>query len=456
MSKQSKGLWMLIVAVMIVLSACGGNGGSSGGEGGTAGNSGTGTSGTPSEAGEGKQQDPVTIRFAWWGSDPRHQATLEAINKYKELNPHVSIEAEYMGFDGYSKKLATQFAGASAPDLFQYVNAFNDQLGDFLLDLKTTAIDTSTFPEAALRDFATYEDKLIFIPTGQIAAGSIYNEAFFDRFNLPKDTVWTWENLLELGAKVHEQDSKSYLLTADIDVIEKLILVPYITQLTGKTWISDEYTPNFTEQELAGAYQYLMQLYSSGALEPFGDSTAFVGKMEQNPKWVKGEIGMLFDYVGAYDKYAQSVTEGAIAIGPYPEHPDAKQSSNPLSAGLGFAINAQSEVKEEAAKLLNWLVNDPEAAVILNTQRGIPASGSALEALSASGKLQPQIKSAVEYAATRKSLPLTVLSDNANVRAVHEDTIQKVIFNKLTPQQGASEAFAAIQEKLEELKAAAQ
>lgn len=451
-SKRLQGVLVLLLAIAFMLTACSGNNGNKNN---SAGNSGSTNTGTAAPAGE-KASDPVTIRFAWWGSDPRHQATLEAIKKYEELNPNVKIESEYMGFDGYSKKLATQFAGNSAPDIFQYVNSFNDQLGDFLLDLKTTALDTSTFPEAALRDFATYKDKLIFIPTGQNAFGSIYNEAFFDKYGIPKDTVWTWENLIEVGKKVHEQDSKAYLLSADIDTIEKVILIPYITQRTGKIWINDDFTPNFTEQELEGAYNYLMQLYDNGVLEPFGDSTAFVGKMDQNPKWVKGEIGMLFDYAGTYDKYAQSVTDGKLSIGPFPEHPDAKQSSNPLSAGLGFAINANTKVKEETAKLLNWLVNDPEAAVILNTQRGIPASSVAMKALSESGKLEPEIKKAIEYAGTRKSLPLTVLSDNANLRVVHEDTIQKIIYKKISTKEGAIEALKSIKEKLEELKEAVQ
>ncbi|MBN2983017.1 MULTISPECIES: ABC transporter substrate-binding protein [Cohnella] len=438
-----------LLALMLMLAACGGQsgGGANGGD--------TVPAGEGGASAEGGKADPVTIRFSWWGSGPRHEATLAAIEKYMELNPYVKVEAEYMGFDGYSKKLATQFAGDSAPDLFQYVNSFNDQLGDYLMDLKQAEIDTSTFPESALRDFATYEDKLIFIPTGQDTFGAIYNEAFFEKHGIPQDKSWTWDSLIEIGKKVHETDPDDYLLTADIDVIEREIIIPYVTQRTGKIWINDDFTPNFTEQDLEGAYSYLLQLYENGVMEPFGNSTAFVGKMEQNPKWVNGEIGMLFDYAGAFGKYEQSVSGASISIGPFPEHPDAKQSANPITAGTGFAINDSSKVKEETAKLLDWLVNDPEAAVILNTQRGIPASGKALEALGASGQLKPEIKAAVEYAGTRTALPITVLSDNASIRVAHEDAIQKVIYKKLTPQQGAAEAMANIKEKLEELKAEA-
>ena len=47
-----------------------------------------------------RQDAGTTIRFSWWGGDVRHQATLAAIDRFEQLNPDVTIEAEYQGFDG--------------------------------------------------------------------------------------------------------------------------------------------------------------------------------------------------------------------------------------------------------------------------------------------------------------------------------------------------------------------
>ena len=43
-------------------------------------------------------QEQVTLRFSWWGGDSRHRATVDAIERM-ELNPHVTIKAEYSGWD---------------------------------------------------------------------------------------------------------------------------------------------------------------------------------------------------------------------------------------------------------------------------------------------------------------------------------------------------------------------
>ncbi len=64
-------------------------------------------------------KEEIVLRFSWWGSESRHEATLQALEKYHELNPNVTIEGEYSSFDTYYQKLVTQFAGGTAPDIIQ-------------------------------------------------------------------------------------------------------------------------------------------------------------------------------------------------------------------------------------------------------------------------------------------------------------------------------------------------
>ena len=54
--------------------------------------------------------DTAQLRFVWWGSDARHEATLAAVARYCELYPNVQIDCEYQGYDGYQQKLMTQIA----------------------------------------------------------------------------------------------------------------------------------------------------------------------------------------------------------------------------------------------------------------------------------------------------------------------------------------------------------
>ncbi|OXM82963.1 ABC transporter substrate-binding protein [Paenibacillus rigui] len=444
MKKKTRLVAGLLLLSMAWMTACSSGAGGSGDAGGA----------KQTDAGGKSDGKQTTLRFAWWGTDPRHKATLAAIDAYMKLHPNVKIEAEYMGFDGFNKKLSTQFAGKTAPDLFQYTYEWTVELSDFLLDLNTVkgTIDTSKIPADTLKAFGSYKDRQIMIPSGVFAATTITNQDFLQKFGIPADTVWTWDKIIEEGKKIHEKDKNAYLMTADIDVINKLILQPYVLQKSGKGWVNDDYTPGFDRTQLVDGLKYLSSLYSSGTMEPFGDSTAFVGKMEQNPKWVKGEIGMLMDYVQALDKYKQALPNAKVGVSAFPESPNAVQSGNPLVAGTGFAIAKDSKNQEEAAKFLNWLINDKEAALLLTTQRGIPASTSARTALQESGKLNPDISKGLDLASAKKTTAPNVVSTNAELAQIVKDAIQKLIYNKMTAEQAADEIMNGFTAKLKELK----
>ena len=65
------------------------------------------------------EQEPVTLRVTWWGSQTRHDLTMAAIEKFQEKYPWITVEPEFTSWDGYWSKLATQVAGGLLPDVIQ-------------------------------------------------------------------------------------------------------------------------------------------------------------------------------------------------------------------------------------------------------------------------------------------------------------------------------------------------
>ncbi|CAH1200392.1 Putative ABC transporter substrate-binding protein YesO [Paenibacillus allorhizoplanae] len=139
------------------------------------------------------QAKPVTLRFAWWGSDARHKATLAAIEAYTKFNPNVKIEGEYQGYEGYQQKIMTQIAGNSAPDLMQLDYPWLPSLsaqGDIFVDLsKESVIDLSQFAKKILDEYDSVNGKLVSLPMGTNGFGTMINKAFFDKNGLSTDTV---------------------------------------------------------------------------------------------------------------------------------------------------------------------------------------------------------------------------------------------------------------------------
>src|SRR5690606_27167116 len=75
---------------------------------------------------------------------------------------------------------------------------------------------------------------------------------------------------------------------------------------------------------------------------------------------------------------------------------DAKDTAVLVRPAQLFAISSKSQHPEEAAKFLNWFLNDAEAAGILGDVRSVPASVSAQQAAVEAGKIDPAVSEAVE------------------------------------------------------------
>ncbi|GIQ67112.1 hypothetical protein PACILC2_56800 [Paenibacillus cisolokensis] len=180
---RSRGLYWLVLAVLLILSACSSGGGNSGDESG----------GTSTGGGEdgGKSR---TLSIMWWGTDARHEATKQALELYTQQNPGVSFKPEYMAWDAYWQKLPTLAASKSIADVLQMDAAYlqeyvaRGQLEDL------SDIDLSDVVDAAVIENLKIDGKLYVIPLSLNAQGIAYNKTELEAAGIPlphKD--WTWE-----------------------------------------------------------------------------------------------------------------------------------------------------------------------------------------------------------------------------------------------------------------------
>lgn len=146
--------------------------------------------------------EKVYLRFSWWGSTTRHQATLDAIKLYQEKHPNVTIEGEYGAFGDYYQKLLTQLAGKTAPDIisvdYKWVSDLMGQ-GTQLLNIYDLEkyIDVSSIDMDFAKIYGGNDDYLIGIPMGVNGMGYLYNVEFLKKFGIEPNNEWTWETVIE-------------------------------------------------------------------------------------------------------------------------------------------------------------------------------------------------------------------------------------------------------------------
>ena len=405
------------------------------------------------ETGAKSEDENVTLRFSWWGSDSRHQALLSVIEAYERKNPNVKIEAEYQGYDGYYEKIMTTLSSNTAPDIIQLSKEWLPDIQGakhYLADLSTLPIDLTTLKDRLLEIAGTYNGEPNLFPCTVGGAVVYVNTDFAEKYGVDITKEYTWDEIKQLGASIHAQDEDVYLMTADADMLSRLVIQPYLTQKTGTPLINEEtYAPYFTEQDATEAFQNVMELYETNTIEPFGDAAAFAGQIDQNNKWINGQIGMIIDYTGSAPKYMSSMeTLDVMAI---PVTADAKCSGVPYSGDRGFAINDNSAHKEEAAKFVDFLMNDPEAIALCKTDVGYCPTKPSDDILIEMGVVSEIQKKGVDIS-EKDSYTNNMISGNTDLEVIRRDIVQEVIYGDITPEEAGKSLMEQYQEILNELK----
>ena len=159
-------------------------------------------------------QEPVTLRFSFWGSDREIDNFEQIAEAFQALHPGVRLKLEGLPWGDYWTKLRTQAAGHHAPDVIRMFTgkaaAWYDR--DVMVDLTPlaradgVALDEH-FPVGVAA--CTWVGKLYSLPTDIAIRVYMYDKDLFDAAGAPyldpKRPI-TWQELTQLTQKLTQRD----------------------------------------------------------------------------------------------------------------------------------------------------------------------------------------------------------------------------------------------------------
>ncbi len=390
--------------------------------------------------------EQVTIRYSWWGSDTRHQATLAALDLYMERHPNVTIEAEYGAYSSYYQQVVTQFAGKQAADIisvdYKWVSDWVNQGEPFVnMSTLTDIIDMSGFDMDFVGIYGQVGDTLAGLPCGVNAYGYLYNVSFFEKYGITAANDWTWDTVIEYGEKVQSIDSADHLLYLVSDHWGNLFKA-MLKQTAGVNLADADYAVAFTAEDALPIFQYVRRLVDTGTVPTFEEAVPYENVYaDQNPEWLAGKIGVFAT--------SSSLVPGIASASEFPvEALRYPVMENPVDPGIlvvpsmFVTVYKESAHPDVAADIINFLLNDPDAIRLQSDVRGIPASKPAMDQLVAENLLSKQVSDMVEQGLTGAAMAENEPSLNPEVIALMKLYIQRVGYNELTP-EAASEQFVA-------------
>jgi multiple sugar transport system substrate-binding protein len=312
--------------------------------------------------------EPVEIRFAWWGSDSRHEQTQQIIDAFEAEYPHITVVPDFTDFGSYFDRLATATAAGDAPDVATQEERFMTDyaLRDQLLDLNELPLDLSSIDPLALGggqiDGAQYA-----VATGVNAFTVLADpQAFADAgVDLPDDTSWTWDDFAAVAAELTADGSFGIQPDGSNEAGFKI----YARQ-NGERLYNADGSLGFEAQTLADWWQILLDLVESGSspsatelLEVEGPDTSFVATNQAamaSAYWTN-QLGAIADTAGR-----------PLELLRYPGEGD--QPGMYFKPAMFYSISSQTEHPEEAALFVDFLLNDIRSIEIMLTDRGLPAN----------------------------------------------------------------------------------
>lgn len=331
----------------------------------------------------GDADGPITISFQWWGNDERAVLTEEAIDLFEEKND-VTVETSFSAIDSYIPKLATQIASGSQPDLFLIPM---ESVKEYTQKGATTDLTEYIGEEISVDDIPESTQKIGQIDgtfygftLGTATYGWAYDPVAFEEAGVEAPTAgFTWDDLIDAGEKIRAStDGAKAAITDPGGYIAHF--GTYLDQ-NDKLMFTEEGELGFEESDLLDWFDLMQELRDSGAsTDP--QTTSTLDQSMQNSGFALGKSAGEFIAASITGAFVDTIGEEHVALAPMPT--DTGKIGLGMAGTNVAAISPKSEHPEVAAKLLDFLINDPEAAQILGLTRGIPLNTTNYEALAPS------------------------------------------------------------------------
>ena len=386
------------------------------------------------------------LRLIWWGNPDRDRRTNEVVDLYQQKNPQVAIAPENYQWGDYWQKLATQAAGGNLPDVIQmdyrflFEYARRGQLAE-LDQFIQNPIDLSDFDQNQLNS-GKVDGKLYGISLGANSTSVVYNKTKLDQLGvtMPDPTKWTYADLVSIGMDVKDRLPEGLYYIAN-RAMEEPWFETWVRQ-RGKALYTEDGKLGFALEDLTDFWTFWYQMQQDG-LTPPPDIQALEVESIETQMIVTGHS--VLDFCHSNQLVAvQKLMPDKVALTMIPKQEGATTSGAYMKPSMLISMAATTEQQEEAAKLMNFFLTDPEANDILQIERGVTGDASIRERLTANlGEVETAIVEYLNVVATDVGpLPPPPPKNAGEVDRAMRPAWESVAFGKASIEEAAKDFYA--------------
>ncbi|MBP2437023.1 ABC transporter substrate-binding protein [Microbacterium amylolyticum] len=334
------------------------------------------------EPAEVDPDEQITLTMAFWGNDVRADLYNQAFDAFNEEYPNIQIQSSFLDFPAFWELRQTEAAGGGLPDVMQFDYSYLRQYAENGLLLDLTPYVGSIIDDEPLSDeilsIGQVADGMFGIPTSTNAWAMFLNPTTIEEIGVAPFAGGSWE---DYAAWMKDAADTAAANGVDAfggsDFTGRIQNFEVQQRAKGQDLFTEDGEPNFTEDDLREFWEQGSEVRTDGSVMPMQRNEELhplggfdIGAVASELTWDNFGAGYLANLGEGYDTLdlvAPPVTvEGATDL--Y------------LKPSMLHAIAANSDHPDAAATLVDFLINSPESGEIFGTNRGLPASATALEA----------------------------------------------------------------------------
>ncbi|MBQ7708276.1 MAG: carbohydrate ABC transporter substrate-binding protein [Lachnospiraceae bacterium] len=391
------------------------------------------------------RKEKTLIRLSWWGNDDRHKYTMEGVDYFQSQNPDINVAYKYGVWNGYEKRTKVWMESHNEADVMQinyaWLNEYSED-GEGFYDLNELAdyIDLDNFTEEE-KAYGTKNGKLNALPIAMNTHVFYYNQDLLDEYGLSLPE--TWDDLFAMG-KVLGKDDK-YVLGMNKKQMF-VLLVAYYEQKYNKQMFDEDGKFAATKDELKELIEFYKSMIDEHVLCP-------IDLFDKN-KYMSGEIAGTMCWISDTNVYCDALADTGVNVSrcKYPILPGAKRSGWYIKPATMWAISAGTEHPEEAAMLLNYLLNDEHMVTLQQTEKGVPVSKAAIAVLNEEGLSETNEYKAIQDMNEYQDELHLIVPNIENESLIHhfKSEADEFIFDKVSSEEAADSIYNGVREVLSE------
>ena len=315
----------------------------------------------------------ANMRLIFWGGQNRADRTYGVTDLFEAATGN-KIDGEFLAWNDYWPKLATQTAGGNAPDIIQmdyrYIVEYAKRNAIAPLDefiggsLKLDGFDADQLEGGKV------DGKLFGISLGANSVATLVNTVAFEEAGVePPTNDWTYEELMTKGEAFAKANIRNGMKMMSDGSYTEPMLDNWLRQ-KGLALYTADGKLGFGADEMVEWFNLWKTMRDAGVIVSPDSQALDTGPLETT-MLVSGKSALMPSNSNQLVGFQALVPDKLDMVG-YPRLAAGVGGGHYRKPSMFFSVAGSSANKEKAAEFLTFFISDPEAAKILGVERGIP------------------------------------------------------------------------------------